>query len=97
MVPGTSAPGRPAPRAQLLRVGAVPALLAVLREDARAPDAAVAAAAEALECLVADPEGVQAVRGAGGVEVLRGVVARGKRRAAPQRAAAAASAALVRC
>ncbi|GLC54027.1 hypothetical protein PLESTB_000815900 [Pleodorina starrii] len=124
------------PRLVLIRAGAVPALLALLRDAATdAPaasasasvcsaaspskascaaagaaatgggggaqtspdDAAIVAAVEALESLAGGAEGVQAIRNAGGVEVLKATVARGKRRLVPAAAAKAASAALLQC
>ncbi|KAG2496521.1 hypothetical protein HYH03_005345 [Edaphochlamys debaryana] len=116
------------PRLALIRAGAIPALLALLREPsapqgpaqpassagstsaaAATPGAAAGAgqgqggaaalvsAADALELLAGSEDGRQAIRAAGGVEALKEVVARGKRRQLPEQAARAASAALLQC
>ncbi|KAG2432748.1 hypothetical protein HYH02_012882 [Chlamydomonas schloesseri] len=53
--------------------------------------------AEALECLAGSEEGVQAIKSAGGVQVLKDTVARGKRRLVPPEVAKAASDALLQC
>ncbi|GIM16105.1 hypothetical protein Vretimale_18763 [Volvox reticuliferus] len=60
-------------------------------------DMSLVAAAEALESLAAGAEGILAIRNAGGVDVLKAIVARGKRRLVPPAVAKAASAALLHC
>ncbi|GLI60369.1 hypothetical protein VaNZ11_002494 [Volvox africanus] len=60
-------------------------------------DMALVAAVEALESLATGAEGVQAIRNAGGVEILKATVARGKRRLVPPAVAKAASATLLHC
>ncbi|KAG2424624.1 hypothetical protein HXX76_014349 [Chlamydomonas incerta] len=61
------------------------------------PVAVLLPVAEALECLAGSDEGVQAIKAAGGVQVLKDTVARGKRRLVPQEVAKAASDALLQC
>ncbi|PNH10370.1 hypothetical protein TSOC_002896 [Tetrabaena socialis] len=65
--------------------------------EGAAAAAVLAAVAEALECIAAGEEGVACIRAAGGVEVLKDTVGRGKRRLVPEAVAKAASVVLLKC